>query len=174
MKEDIISYLKRYQQEYPATARLDYYLKAAQARKATATDDETKVISALEIRVQRALQALSDGDFDLFAQAFEQVVRRTVELNLPDYETEIRSQAGKKANEAKQRKHDENREKIDQYMIELYENSKFKGHPFSAAGSIKLQNQVNARAKELGIDKIMTKRIIHRVLDKHHHSKNKS
>jgi hypothetical protein len=105
MKEDIISYLKRYHREYPATARLDYYLKAAQAREDTATDDETKVISALEKRVQRALQALSDGDFDLFAQAFEQVIRRTVELNLPEYETNIKSQAGIHANKGRTEKY---------------------------------------------------------------------
>ena len=77
---------KRYQQEYPATARLDYYLKAAQARKAMATDEESNTIRDLERNVEIALQALSDGDIDHFAQQFERVIRRTVELNLPEHD----------------------------------------------------------------------------------------
>jgi hypothetical protein len=49
MSKDIIKEgieaLKRIQQGYTAKARLKHYLKAAQARKDTATDDEAGMLS---------------------------------------------------------------------------------------------------------------------------------
>ena len=42
MNKELREQIKRFQKGYPATARLDYYLEAAQARKATATDESDK------------------------------------------------------------------------------------------------------------------------------------
>jgi hypothetical protein len=158
MNEELLKKAERFNQDRLAPARLDRYLAVAQARKSNATDDEKEVICILEQSIQVAQHAIEKNDIDDLLHNFELIIRCAIVLQRPELKAAILSEHLRGATKAKSKKHKEEREKIDLYMIELYENSKFKGHPFSAAGSIKLQNQVNARAKELGIDKIMTKR----------------
>ena len=96
MSDDFIKNVERYNQDRLAPARLEYYLKAAQARKETATNDELVMIRILEGSIQTAHQAILKNDIDDLLQAFERVIKYTVKLNLTDYETDIkRKQAAK-------------------------------------------------------------------------------
>jgi len=101
-EQEMIEYLKRTQREYPAKVRLEYYLSEAQkyrnvikkAKIETQTDGkgstyksyEMDVITKLETWVNNAHQAISKGDIDQFALSFEQVIRCTVILNLPEHD----------------------------------------------------------------------------------------
>lgn len=101
MNEELREFFRRYQQTYPAPASLNHYLKAAQARKTSATDNEAEIIRILEQNIEEAKLGIEKGDIDLFAQAFERVIRRAVELNLPEMEATARSDYAAKGGDAK-------------------------------------------------------------------------
>jgi len=128
---------------------VEYYLKAAQPRKDAATGDEANLIRALENNAQTALQALSDGDIDHFAQEFERVIRRTVELNLPEHD-KVMEQANQR-NRANVRA--KNFAKIKQRAKDLYDNG----------------NWNNPRAASIALEKELStpQRTIYRWLLKH-------
>lgn len=93
--------LKRYEQEYPAAARLNRYFDLAQALKTTATESEAGVIKLLETYIQLSKQALDKNDIDHFAQSFENVIRYAVELNLPAHDKRVESKNQKERSNAR-------------------------------------------------------------------------
>jgi ClpP class serine protease len=129
-------FLKQYRENYPATARLEHYRREAQKYRegnevvdvlveVTVDEKETKhtnltrhPVRELEIRIGEAQQALDKGDIDHFAQAFEQVIRHTVELNLPEHDKVMeRANQSKRANVRA-----ESYATLKKQAIKLYEN----------------------------------------------------
>jgi len=141
MNKELREFFKRYQQGYSAAARLEYYFEAAQSRKETATESEAAVILMLERNIQTAEQAIAKSDIDRFAQAFERTIRRTVELNLPQYDETQRRVRANYANKAK----NENYAKLESFAIKQYENGQWHS---TRQASIRLIDSVVKYAKD--------------------------
>lgn len=138
MNNELHEAFEGYQQRYPATARLEYYLKMAKARKATATNDEVNTIRYLQADVETALKGITSRDIDLFAQAFEHVIRLTVKLKLPEYEKVMeRINQSKRANVRAK-----SYAKLKSRAIELYENGNWNN---PRAASIALVHELGPR-----------------------------
>lgn len=89
--DDIRRSFEQYQKRYPAEARLRYYREAAAARLQVVQDaDATVTLRSILARADEALEALKAADIDHFAQAFERVLRYTVQANIPSLEAAIR------------------------------------------------------------------------------------
>lgn len=98
MKKRLRDYLKSYQEQYPATARLDHYVKEAQARlEGDADRQEADSVRRLLGHANAAREALSAADVDRFAQAFERVIRLTVTLHLPEIDKAAQRERGRKS-----------------------------------------------------------------------------
>jgi hypothetical protein len=101
----------------------------------------------LKNNVQMALQAITDGDIDHFAQAFERVIRRTVELKLPEIETDIKSKQAAKGGKGKGASY----EPLRLLAIKLYEENKPWYSTSHAAKSSKLRDPINHLAPKSGL-----------------------
>ena len=102
--EDVRALFERYMQQYPAQARVQHYLDVAEKRLESEKDSQVQVsLRWLVTYATSALQALKLTDLDAFAQAFERVMRLTVELNIPALEKATRSSMGSKGGKVSKR-----------------------------------------------------------------------
>ena len=141
MNRELRERIERYNRGRRAPARLEYYLKAAQARKEP-TNDEAKMIRILEDSIQTAQQAIFKNDIDDLLQAFERVIRLTVELNLPEHDKvmERANQKKRNANRVKNFKEKELR------AIKLYENGNWNS---PRAASIEFAKDLGAKQRTI-------------------------
>jgi hypothetical protein len=141
--------LEGWNQRHHATESVEYYLRAALAygHRREATDDDIRILRLLENSVQEAKKAIADNDINRFALAYGRVLLDTVKLNLPDYETDIKSKQAAKGGKGKGTSY----EPLRLLAIKLYEENRPWYSTSQAAKSSKLTVPINRLASKSGL-----------------------
>lgn len=104
MDDQLKQDLERYMQEYPAKAKVQHYIDQAKRRQLTEKDAYLlDQIRSLLIEARIAQRAIEAQDLDLTCQAFERIIRHSINLQLPDLYSALAGVRGRKGGIASRR-----------------------------------------------------------------------